>query len=211
MARRGTFITFEGGEGTGKSTQIRLLADVLTAGGVNVLRTREPGGSPGAEAIRAILVKGDTARWDGVTEALLLYAARRDHVEKTIKPALQAGTVVLSDRFADSTTAYQGAGHGLDRESLSQIREAAIGAFGPELTLIFDMPVAEGLRRAEARGGTENRYERMGTAFHERLRQEFLAIAAAEPARCLVINADRTIEAVAEDVRSAVLARLQTS
>lgn len=208
MTRRGTFITFEGGEGTGKSTQIRRLADRLQTLGHEVVATREPGGSPGAEKIRALLVKGDTARWDGVTEALLLYAARRDHVERTIKPSLDAGKIVLCDRFADSTTAYQGAGHGLDRAELAGIRTAAIGTFAPDLTLIFDMPVSEGLRRAEARGGAENRYERMGTAFHERLRHEFLAIAAAEPGRCHVIDAARSIDDVARTVESVVLKRL---
>ncbi|MBM3515264.1 MAG: dTMP kinase [Alphaproteobacteria bacterium] len=206
--RRGTFITFEGGEGTGKSTQIRRLADVLQSRGIDILTTREPGGSPGAESIRALLVKGETARWDGATEALLLYAARRDHVERTIKPALATGKVVLCDRFADSTTAYQGAGHGLDRAALAGIRAAAIGSFAPDLTLIFDMPVAEGLRRAEARGGVENRYERMGIAFHERLKKEFLDIAATEPARCVVIDAARDMDAVARDVEVAVLKRL---
>lgn len=209
MARRGIFITFEGGEGTGKSTQIRRLAEALKDRG-QVIVTREPGGSPGAEAIRALLVQGDVNRWDGATEALLLYAARRDHVERTIKPALAAGKVVLCDRFADSTTAYQGAGHGIDRGSLEAIRRAAIGDFRPELTLIFDMPVAVGLQRAAVRGGIENRYERMGTAFHERLRSAFLAIAASDPGRCVVIDAARPVDAVAADVFNAVTQRLPT-
>jgi dTMP kinase len=211
MAGQGLFITFEGGEGAGKSTQIRLLADVLKAAGSDVVATREPGGSPGAEAIRALLVQGDTTRWDGVTEALLHYAARRDHVEKTIWPALRAGKAVLCDRFADSTTAYQGYGHGIDRAVLDRIRMAAIGDFAPDLTFVLDLPVEVGLRRAGARGGLENRYELMGEAFHERLRRGFLEIAAAEPARCVVIDATRPIDQIHTDIAARALARLTSS
>jgi dTMP kinase len=201
----GVFITFEGGEGGGKSTQTRLLRDALAARGHRVLLTREPGGSPGAEAIRALLVQGDANRWDGVTEALLHNAARRDHVTKVITPALDAGQVVISDRFFDSTIAYQGYGHGIDLAVLGGLQRAAIGNFAPDLTLILDMPVEEGLRRAGARGGGEDRYESMAVDFHRRLRDGFLAIAAAAPQRCKVVDATGTIEAVHAAVLAAAL------
>ncbi|TAL02632.1 MAG: dTMP kinase [Rhodospirillaceae bacterium] len=196
----GVFITFEGGEGGGKSTQARLLRDALTSPTRPVLLTREPGGSPGAEVIRTLLVQGEVNRWDGMTEALLLNAARCDHVRKVIRPALMEGRIVISDRFADSTLAYQGYGHGIDMADLIEIQHAAIGDFAPDLTLILDMPPEEGLRRAHARGGAEVRYENMDIAFHRRLRDGFLAIAAADPERCKVIDATRSIDAIHADV-----------
>lgn len=209
----GRFITFEGGEGAGKSTQLRLLAQALEARGHSVLTTREPGGSPGAEAIRALLVSGDTDRWDGLTEALLHYAARRDHLRRTILPALQAGTWVLCDRFNDSTIAYQGFGHGADRATLDTLYRMVAGGLRPDLTLILDLPVEVGLDRAGLRNGapvagSEDRYERMGQAFHERLRQGFLSIAQAEPERCAVIDASVAPEEVHAAVLGCVLARL---
>jgi dTMP kinase len=208
MAVRGRFITLEGGEGAGKSTQLRLLAEALRAAGVEVVTTREPGGSPGAEQIRALLVNGAVARWDATTEALLHFAARRDHLVKTIWPALDAGRWVVCDRFADSTRAYQGYGHGLDLVVIERLYADAVGAFAPDLTLILDLPVEAGLRRAAARAGGEDRYEQMDLTFHRRLRDGFLAIARAEPARCQVIDADRGIAEVQRSIRVAVGERL---
>lgn len=205
---RGRFITFEGGEGGGKSTQVKGLATVLGGAGIDVVTTREPGGTPGAEEIRKLLVEGAPERWDGMTEALLLAAARREHVVRTIAPALAAGRWVISDRFADSTLAYQGDGRGLDRAALETLRKLAVGNLLPDLTLILDLPVELGLARAQARRGTELRFEAMDRAFHERLRQGFLTIAAAEPTRCVVIDAAAPVEAVAGAVRAAVAARL---
>lgn len=201
---RGIFITLEGGEGGGKSTQARKLADLLTSRGRDVLLTREPGGARGAEAIRELLVKGAGDRWDGWTEALLHTAARRDHMVKTVWPALDAGKVVISDRFYDSTLAYQGYGHGLDLAALRTLQEIALGPFKPDLTLILDLPTETGLARANARGGGETRYESMAQAFHERLRQGFLEIAAAEPERCWVIDAAQDVEAVHTAVAAVV-------
>jgi dTMP kinase len=203
----GRFITLEGGEGAGKTTQLRRLSDALRSDGHDVLSSREPGGSPGAEEIRALIVSGELGRWDAVTEALLLYAARRDHLERTIRPALAAGRWVLCDRFADSTMAYQGYGHGLGRAAVADLHRAAIGDFRPDLTLILDLPVETGLRRAAKRAGqgiAEDRFERMGRAFHQRLREGFLDIARQEPDRCRVIDADRDADAVAADLIAAV-------
>jgi len=203
----GRFITLEGGEGAGKTTQLRRLADALRADGHDVLSTREPGGSAGAEEIRALIVSGEPGRWDPVTEALLLYAARRDHLERTIRPALAAGRWVLCDRFADSTMAYQGYGHGLGRAAVEDLHRTAIGDFRPDLTLILDLPVETGLRRAAERAGqgtAEDRFERMGRAFHQRLRDGFLDIARQDPDRCRVIDADRDADAVAADLIAAV-------
>jgi len=210
---QGYFITFEGGEGGGKSTQSKLLAEALKAKGHDIVLTREPGGAPGAEAIRALLVQGDVSRWDGLTETLLHYAARRDHVAQTVWPAMSAGKIVISDRFADSTMAYQGYGHELDRAAVSAIHTATLGAFKPNLTLILDLPPDAGLKRAMARPGmhssaAEDRYERMGEAFHNRLRQGFLEIAKAEPTRCKVIDASRSVEAIHADVLRETLTAL---
>ncbi len=205
---RGRFITFEGGEGAGKSTQIALLARALEAAGVAVVVTREPGGAPGAEEIRKLIVEGAPERWDGLTEALLLSAARREHVVRTIEPALTAGRWVACDRFADSTLAYQGYGHGIDRTALEALRRMAVGALTADLTIILDLPVTVGLARARARPGREQRFEAMDTAFHERLRQGFLAIAAAEPKRCVVLDAGGPIAAVHRAVIETVTDRL---
>jgi dTMP kinase len=208
IPQRGRFITFEGGEGTGKSTQLRLLADSLREEGVMVVTTREPGGSPGAEAIRALLVNGEVERWDGIAEALLHFAARRDHLVRTVWPALERGHWVISDRFADSTLAYQGFGHGLDPEVIASLYRVAVGHFAPDLTLVLDLPVEKGLERAGSRGGTEDRYERMGLGFHQRLRQGFLGIAASNPLRCAVIDAAGSQDQVHRDVWATVRARL---
>ena len=180
---RGRFITLEGGDGAGKTTQIKALQSALEAEGLTVVVTREPGGSAGAEEIRTLLLHGHDYHWDGLTEALLNYAARRDHILKTIEPALADGTWVISDRFFDSTTAYQGVGHGVTADTLNVLRTAAIGDFAPDLTLILDLPVDVGQGRVQARGGAKDRFELLDRDFYERLRQAFLNIADAEPNR----------------------------
>lgn len=197
----GKFITFEGGEGAGKSTQIIALATKLTAAGITCITTREPGGSPGAEEIRNLLVTGEVGRWSAMTEALLFAAARDDHLNRTIRPALEAGTWVLCDRFSDSTRAYQGAAEGLSPEIIEALDQLVVGTTQPDLTLIMDLPVEEGLARATSgEDGDENRFERMGLAFHERLRMAFIVIAREAPERCAIIDATQS----KEDVASAV-------
>lgn len=208
MTARGRFVTLEGGEGAGKSTQLRLLADALRAAGLEVVATREPGGSPGAEQIRELLVNGAVGRWDAVTEALLHFAARRDHLTKTVWPALDRGSWVVSDRFADSTRAYQGYGHGLDLDMIDRLYAATVGDFAPDLTIVLDLPVEAGLRRAADRAGGEDRYEKMDLGFHRRLRDGFLAIARAAPERCLVVDADRPVAEVQRSIRIAIGERL---
>ena len=205
----GRFITFEGGEGAGKTTHVRLLADALRAAGLDVVETREPGGTPGAEQIRELLIHGEVGRWDAMSEALLHFAARRDHVRRVIQPALTAGKWVLSDRFADSTMAYQGYGHGLGREVIEQLYALTVGDLRPDLTVILDLPVEEGLRRTATRQDGGTRYERMDRAFHERLRAGFLAIAREDPERCLVVDGRLPVEAVHEAIRVAVGDRLK--
>lgn len=205
---RGRFITLEGGEGAGKSTQIRLLADALRTAGIDVVTTREPGGSPGAEAVRDLLVNGEPGRWLPLSEAMLLSAARHDHVMRTIRPALDAGQWVLCDRFADSTMAYQGYGHGLDHGVLTTLRDIAVGDTKPDLTLILDIDPAQGLARAASRRGGEDRYERMQVAFHERLREGYQAIAKAEPLRCAMIDATAGIDSIQAAIRAAIADRL---
>ncbi|GIK96173.1 MAG: thymidylate kinase [Alphaproteobacteria bacterium] len=208
MTARGRFVTLEGGEGAGKSTQLRLLADALRAAGLEVVATREPGGSPGAEQIRELLVNGAVGRWDAVTEALLHFAARRDHLTKTVWPALDRGSWVVSDRFADSTRAYQGYGHGLDLDMIDRLYAVTVGDFAPDLTIVLDLPVEAGLRRAADRAGGEDRYEKMDLGFHRRLRDGFLAIARAAPERCLVVDADRPVAEVQRSIRIAIGERL---
>lgn len=203
----GRFISLEGGEGTGKSTQARRLAATFRQRGISVLTTREPGGSPGAEEIRALMVNGEPGRWDAMTETLLAYAARADHVTRTIGPALVEGTWVITDRFSDSTFAYQGAGRGMDRETIRRIESAVLDDFKPDLTLVLDLEPAIGLQRAMARGGAETRFEKFGAEFHERLRQAFLDIARRNPERCRVIDASGSEDAVANAIFAAVAAR----
>ena len=193
---QGLFISFEGGEGAGKSTQVRRLSQRLSALGREVVATREPGGSPGAELIRDLLVNGPAERWSPMTETLLMYASRRDHVERVIVPALERGAVVLSDRFHDSTRAYQGAGGGASPELIAALETQCLGSVRPDLTLIMDLPVSVGLARAMGRGGAEARFESKGEAFHEKLRQGFADIAAAEPEWCRLIDADQTPDAL---------------
>lgn len=208
---RGLFITLEGGEGSGKSTQAKRLCAALEALGHEITITREPGGSPGAEAIRSLLVTGAADRWDGMTEALLLFAARRDHVERTIRPALESGHIVICDRFTDSTMAYQGYGHDLGRKTVEQLSELVLGDFKPDLTLILDLPVEDGLKRAISRGGDEQRYEDMDVAFHHRLRDGFLDIAKREPDRCWVIDSKGSEEEVAARLQTLVLPVIESA
>lgn len=209
---RGKFITFEGGEGAGKSTHVKTLAAQLKEAGIDVITTREPGGAPGAEEIRKLLVEGDTGKWDSLTEVLLHYAARQEHLEKTVLPALDKGSWVISDRFADSTFAYQGYGHQLGREAIQPIHDAVVGKTEPDLTLILDLDPEIGLARTLARtghrNGAEDRYERMDIEFHQRLRTGFLDIAAANPGRCVIIEASQDIETVANEIWYALETRL---
>jgi dTMP kinase len=203
------FITLEGGEGAGKTTHLQRLGEALRSTGETVVLTREPGGSPGAEQIRALLVGGAVDRWEPMTEALLHYAARRDHVDRTIQPALESGSWVICDRFADSTMAYQGYAQGVPRDQIEALHRVVLGDFSPALTIVLDLPVEEGLIRAHARGGAgEDRYERMGHGFHEKLRAGFLDIAVREPVRCVIIDASRSIDMVAAEIRAAVRERL---
>jgi dTMP kinase len=203
----GRFITFEGGEGTGKSTQVRRLADTFSGLGIACVTTREPGGSPGAEEIRALLVNGEPGRWDPVTETLLVYAARADHVARTIGPTLVAGKWVLCDRFTDSTYASQGAGRGLARETIRRIDAVVLDDFKPDFTLVLDLPVETGLARANRRGASESRFEQFDIAFHERLRQAFIDIARRNPDRCALIDAGQSEDDVAAVILAAVKRR----
>ena len=201
----GTFVTFEGGEGTGKSTQLKLLAATLVGRGISLIQTREPGGTPEAEALRALLVNGDPGRWTAEAEALLNYASRSSHLDKIIRPALAAGKFVLCDRFSDSTRAYQGYAGGCDMELLDALEAAIVSPTRPTLTLILDIDPAVGLARVKIRAdGSEDRYERKGLAFHQRLRAGFLKIAEAEPTRCKVIDALGTIEEIKARIHAVV-------
>lgn len=202
----GLFISFEGIDGSGKSTQARLLAQALRAQGLGVIHTREPGGSEGAEQIRRLVLEGDADRWSPETEILLFTAARRDHLEKTIRPALAQGQVVLSDRFADSTRVFQGITRGDLTQTVDRLHDLMIGV-EPDLTLLFDMDPAAGLARATARAGTEMRFEDMGLQFQTRVREGFLALAARHT-RFKVIDAARPIEVIAAEVLALVQARL---
>ncbi len=205
---RPQFITFEGGEGTGKSTQIKLLAAKLRDAGIDVLTTREPGGAPGAEEIRELLVTGAPGRWTPRTEALLHYAAREDHLIRTVRPSLAAGQWVLCDRFSDSTRAYQGITQGLGLDTVEALDRLVVGTTQPSLTLIFDMPVDVALSRATTgEGGNETRYERMGREFHDRLRNAFLEVAKAHADRCVLVDASGDVEDVANHVWRAVVTK----
>jgi dTMP kinase len=206
--QRGRFISLEGGEGAGKSTQARRLAERLRADGREVVLTREPGGTAGAEAIRAMLVSGAADRWSATTETLMMYAARRDHIERVIVPALDRGAWLICDRYMDSTRAYQGAGGGASAELIEALEQEVAGVAFPDLTLILDLPPASGLARAAARTGGEVRFEAKGAVFHERLRAAFLDIAAREPKRCALIAADEGPDTVAAAIWRAVEARL---
>ena len=209
MAGAARFITLEGGEGAGKSTQARRLAAALRAAGLDVMETREPGGSPGAEEIRRLLTAGEPARWSPMAETLLHFAARADHIRRAIRPALAAGRWVCCDRFADSTMAYQGYGHGVDCDFIGRLAGAVLGDLRPDLTLVFDLPVEQGLARAATRPGQEDRYEKMDRRFHEALRQGYLDIAAKNPERCILIDASGNEDETWRRVSAAVHDRLK--
>ena len=203
-AKTGLFISFEGIDGSGKSTQVKLLAEKFT----DPVITREPGGSPGAEEIRALLLTGDTDRWSAETEILLFTAARRDHLETTIQPALSAGRTVICDRFADSTRVYQGATRGDLRATVDTLHTAMIGR-EPDLTIIIDMDPATALARGLARGSGEDRFEDMGLGFQETLRHGFLALAKAHPNRCVLIDGNRDPASVAAEIWAQVAGRME--
>jgi dTMP kinase len=208
----GQFITLEGGEGAGKSTQVKRLAAALGEKGIEALTTREPGGSPGAEAVRHVLLSGAAEPFGPKMEALLFAAARSDHVEQVIRPAVERGSIVLCDRFLDSSRVYQGVTGGIDPVFMDTLEQVAINGMMPDMTLIFDIDPAEGLRRATLRRGTEadaDRFEKETLAIHQARREAFLAIAAAEPERCIVVDAAADPDAVENVVTAAVFAALE--
>lgn len=209
MAARGIFITLEGGEGAGKSTQAKRLVAAFEEGGHSVVLTREPGGTPGAEAIRELLIRSEREHLTPKAECLLLFAARQLHVEKKIRPALEAGKIVICDRFTDSTRAYQGAGLGVDTGWIEALKDLATDGLEPDLTLILDIDARAGMARATRRRGgdpAQDRYEDSGIAFHERLRQGYLDIARNNPERCQVIDAARPEDEVFADIWKAASA-----
>ncbi|MCP4922629.1 MAG: dTMP kinase [bacterium] len=197
------FITLEGGEGSGKSTQVKKIKAWLESNGVSVCLTREPGGSPQAEEIRKLLVEGETGRWDGVSEYLLLSAARRQHLLQTIWPALARGDWVICDRFQDSSVAYQGYGHGVSLPFLDEVYHHIAGDFQPHLTLVMGIEAKEGLSRTKGRDhGSEDRYERMEYAFHERLAKGYEDLAKKNPDRCVRVDASQGVEEVFESIKA---------
>lgn len=201
MAKRGLFITLEGGEGTGKSTQIQLLAERLSGAAVPHIVTREPGGTPGAEAIRDLVVNGAVDRWSPAAELLLFTAARRDHLERVILPTLAEGKIVICDRYVDSTVAYQGVAGGLGADHVMAVSNLALPeGWMPDVTLMLNLSVTAGLARAAERSGGETRFEDKGEAFHDHLAEAFSEIATADPKRCRVINAGQTPTEVAADI-----------
>ena len=203
MTAKSAFISFEGIDGSGKTTQLELLAEQLRTEGHQVLLTREPGGSPGAEEIRTLVLQGDPDRWSAETELLLFTAARRDHLERTILPALADGKIVLCDRFTDSTRMYQGLSRGDLRQAVDTLHALMIGT-EPDLTVLIDINPALGLRRAKSRHGTEERFEDFGESLQARMRQGFLTLAAEQPHRIRVVDGDRSIEDVAQDISNLV-------
>jgi dTMP kinase len=207
---RGRFITFEGGEGTGKSTQAAMLAQHLESHGIAVVRTREPGGSPGAEIIRHVLLSGAAKPLGAEAEAILFAAAREDHVSHVIEPALAAGKWVICDRFADSTRVYQGALGRVDDRLLKSLERVSIGELSPDLTLVLDLPVEQGLQRRAQRSGNAapDRFEAEDVEFHEKLRQAYLALAAQAPQRCVVVDASGATDDVGKRIRAVVDSRL---
>lgn len=214
--RRGFFISFEGGEGSGKTSQINRLAGHLTEQGVPVLTTREPGGTPEAERIRAFLVQREGGNWSAMAECLLLFAARAMHVQKIIQPALTEGQVVISDRFTDSTRAYQGYGHEMPVSKIESLNELVLDGFGPDLTFLLDIDAEEGLRRSDRRlaaealqvAQSEDRFEKLDLDFHERLRQGYLDLAKSYPERFVVLKADQDIDDLSEQIIQKTLERL---
>ena len=210
MPSPGFFITFEGGEGSGKTTQIQRLAEslaqIISAGSLVI--TREPGGVPAAESIRDLLVNGDTEKWQPLTEAFLMSAARHEHVEQIIRPALVQNKLVISDRFTDSTIIYQGVVGGVASQHIDAMNKISCGGIAPDLTIILDMDSQTGLARAGSRGVGEDRFEAKGPAFHEKVRAGFIDLAHTDTERCVIIDASRSADAIADDVLQLVLARL---
>lgn len=209
-AGRGRFITFEGGEGAGKSTQIKRLASTLQLQGLDVVATREPGGTDGAEAIRALVVQGTADRWDPLTELFLIMAARQDHVQRLILPALQQGQWVISDRFFDSSRVYQGIAGGLGLDLIDRFHEPVLPDAMPDLTVVIDLDPEIGLARA-ARQGHEERFEAKGLSFHQQVRDGFLALADRDRARFLVIDGNQSADAVSAAIYDGVKARLDSN
>lgn len=212
----GFFISFEGGEGSGKTTQINKLAEALTAQGKKVVTTREPGGTPEGDKVRDLIVQRDGGNWSPIAETLLLFAARTMHVQNIIGPALDEGKIVITDRFTDSTLAYQGHGHGLDIVKIEDINTLVLDGLKPDLTFILDIDPKEGLERSERRlaseklgiNQTEDKFERMDFSFHEKLRQGFLEIAKQEPGRCHVIDATQDLDAITAQIIKVASERL---
>jgi dTMP kinase len=207
---RGRFITLEGGEGAGKSTLAARLGETLRARGIEVVATREPGGTPAADQIRDLVVRGQGDRWSVLSEALLFAAARNDHLERVIRPALAAGRWVISDRYMDSTHAYQVAGRGLPAETFDALHRA-IDAQHPDLTLILNLDPAAGVGRSRGIAAGESRFEEMDLSFHARVRDDFLALAKREPQRCVLIDAGQSRDAVFAAAMNAIEARLVTA
>lgn len=207
----GFFITFEGGEGVGKSTQIQLLADALKARGQDVVITREPGGTPQAELLRGLLSHSDHGEtWSPEAECMLLFAARAMHIRDMIAPAIRTGKTVISDRFIDSTRAYQGYLQGLEMAFIHQLEQKIVGAIMPNLTIILDMPVEQSLARVKARGAVDH-YDRADQSVHETLRDAFLDIASQEPQRCQIVNADQPIDDLSHDIITLVMGRMDNN
>ena len=201
---RGQFISFEGGEGAGKTTQADRLIASLERAGIECVLTREPGGSFGAEKIRELVLHGTSDRWSGMTELLLMYAARLDHVEKLIRPALERGAWVVSDRFADSSLAYQGIARGLGEDKVRALHEVVMDGFGPDLTIVFDIDPVMAQRRVETRGEALTRFDTETIEFHNTLRDAFRKIAAGEPERVVVVEADHPRDVVHTRILHAV-------
>ena len=216
--KRGLFITFEGGEGSGKTTQVNRLAQFLTDKGKKVITTREPGGTPEGEKIRNLLVQREGGDWSPFAEVLLLFAARIIHVDKIIKPALQKGKIVISDRFTDSTRAYQGYGHGFSLNVIEELNKLVLSDLNPDITFILDIESGKGLARSGRRMATEtihikqteDRFEKMDTEFHERLRHGFLEIAKKSPERCHVINGTGSSEDITLKIQKIVLEKINS-
>lgn len=204
----GKFITLEGGDGSGKSTQAKLLVSFLEKQGKKVLLTREPGGAPGADEIRQLLLTGDPDRWDGAEETLLFYTARLNHLRLTVKPALEKGIWVISDRFADSTMAYQGYGKQLGPENIQKIHDVTVGSFEPDLTCILDLDVEIALNRTRGRSHDEDRFERMKIDFHQRMRHGFAEIAQKNSHRCVMIDASTAPDTIQTQLQHVVMSRL---
>jgi len=200
----GKFITLEGGEGAGKTTQAKRLKTTLEAAGIETLMTREPGGTFGAEAIRELVLTGSQDRWSGMTELLLMYAARLDHVDKLIKPALERGVWVICDRFSDSSMAYQGYARGLGRERVADIDRAVMDGFAPDLTIIFDIDPILAQRRVKTRGEELSRFDGEALEFHKLLREAFLDIAKHNEARVHIVDAASSRDAIEAQIKHVV-------